>query len=393
MLRSTYLQKFLCAAAAVLGLCLTACTDRNSNNDVPATAVESWSLVEDLRIGGADEGPASFSKVHSVVEAPNGNVFVLEELEQELRVFDKEGAFLHVAAKRGAGPGELEHATGMALGPQAIAVNDPRQRRYTLVDFNGRFVRQIVAESNGYGDVWRGAVDSLGRIIDFPVRTPIGGVDARTGYARTEDRVRIIHPDGRADTVGGISCGVPAPSHVYRTPAGFATSFTLPFTADPKTVVTARGTVWCAPMLTYQLLHASIGQPLRTMVSRNAQAMTVPAARRESEIQTHRKLASSIGTLIDDGGHRIPTTFPALQQIDVDVDGRVWVRKYSVTTPAPIDVFDSQGTHVASVRVPRALGSKLFITPTHLYDIQKDADDVPVVVRYRIDGVETVMVR
>lgn len=369
--------------ATVLAMCLTACTDRTSNN-TPANLIATWSLIEDLRIGGADSGPASFSKVHSVVEARNGNVFVLELQEQELRVFDKQGTFLRVAARRGAGPGELEYATGMALGSDAVVVNDPSQRRYTLVDFNGRFLRQTLSASSGYGDVWRGAVDSLGRIIDYPVRTPIGGVDARTGYARTENRVRIIHPDGRADTVGGVTCAAPAPSHVYRTPQGTATSFALPFTADAQTVVTARGTVWCAPMATYQLLQASLGQPLRTVVSRNMPPIAVPPALRDSIERRYRNFASGTGTLVDDGGYRIPTTYPVLEQIDVDGDGRVWVRRTSDTTLAPIDVFDASGTHIASVRVPRALGDRLFIARQHLYDIQKDADDVPVVVRYRI---------
>ncbi len=273
----------------------------------------------------------------------------------------------------------------MALGPDAVVVNDPSQGRYILVDFNGRFLRQTLAASSGYGEVWQGAVDSLGRIIDYPVRAPIDGVDARTGYARAEARVRFIHPDGRADTVGGVTCGAPAPTHVYRAHDGFATSFTLPFAADPQTVVTGRGTVWCVPMSTYQLFQASLGQPLRTVVSCIVPRITVPPALRDSMVRRYCTFASAEGTLVDDGEHRIPITYPALRQIDVDDDGRVWVRRNSHTTPAPIGVFDASGTHIASVRVPRPLGDRLFIARQHLYDIQLDGDDVPVVVRYRID--------
>lgn len=383
-MRCCFVPRLETHTAIAFALCITACTERTADN-TPLNSVPTWSLVEDLRIGGADSGPASFSAVHSVLEAPNGNVFVLEQQEQELRVFDQQGTFLRVAARRGAGPGELEYATGMALGPDAVVVNDPRQRRYSRFDFDGHFLQQTLAASSGYGDVWRGAVDSLKRIIDYPVRTPIGGVDARTGYVRTEDRVRIIYPDGRADTLGGVSCGTPAPTHVYRTSQGFATSFTLPFTADAQTVVTARGAVWCAPMSTYELLQASLGQPLRTVVSQNVPPITVPTGRRDSVVRSFLGFADSIGTLVDDGGYRIPTTYPALEQIDVDGEGRVWVRRYSDTTPAPIDVFDARGTHIAAVRVARALGDQLFIAKQHLYNIQKDADDVPVVVRYRID--------
>lgn len=356
-MRRSHVPRQIARTMTVLALYLAACTEQPSKQTTDQ-AVASWSLIEDLRIGGADSGPASFSKVHSVVESPNGNVFVLELQDQELRVFDNQGTFLHVAARRGAGPGELEYATGMALGPDAVVVNDPSQGRYTLVDFNGRFLRHTLAASSGYGDVWKGAVDSLGR---------------------------IIHPDGRADTVGGVTCGAPAPTHVYRTPQGFITSYTVLFTADPQTVVTARGTVWCAPMSTYQLLQAPLGQPLRTVVSQQVPLVSVPPTLRDSLERRYRAFANKTGTLIDDGGYRIPTTYPALQQIDVDDNGRVWVRRNSETTPALIDVFDATGMHIASVRVPRALGDRLFIARQHLYDIQLDGDDVPVVVRYRID--------
>ena len=386
-MRRSFIQPHIAWATSVLALCLIACTDR-ARNATTSDAVEQWSLVEDLRIGGDDAGPASFSKVHSVVEAPNGNVFVLEQQEQELRVFSKQGTFLRVAARRGEGPGEVTYATGMALGPDAIVVNDPRQRRFTLVDFDGRYVRHVLAASSGYGDVWRGAVDSLGRIIDFPVRTPIGGVDARTGYPRTEDRVRIISADGRADTVGGVTCGTPAPSHIYRARQGYVATLTLPFTASAQTVVTARGTVWCAPGSTYELLHASLGQPVRTLVFRDVPRIAVPPTVLDSTERSFRKFAGSIGTLIDDGGYRMPTTYPVLRQIDVDRDGRVWVRRYSDTTLAPIDVFDDHGVHIATVRVPHLLGDRLFISREHVYDVQLDANDVPVVVRYRIDGMK-----
>jgi len=383
LMRRFFVGPYVACTATVLALCLTACAERPSRKAAKG-ATETWTLTEDLRIGGDDEGPTSFSKVHSVVEAPNGNVFVLELQDQELRVFDKHGNFLRVAAQRGAGPGELEYATGMALGPDAIVVNDPRQGRFALFDFDGRFIRHVLAASNGYGDVWRGAVDSLGRIIDFPVRTPLRGVDARTGYPLSEDRVRIIHSDGRADTVAGVSCGAPAPTHVYRTPEGYATSFTLPFTASPQTVVTARGTVWCAPMTRYELLHAPIGQTLRTLVARDAPAIAVPPALRDSVERSYLGWANSIGKLVDDGGYQLPTTYPAIQHIDADGDGRIWVRRSSGTTLAPFDVFDAQGTLVASVRIPRKLSDQLFIAGQHLYDIELDADDVPIVVRYRI---------
>lgn len=115
----------------------------------------------------------------------------------------------------------------------------------------------------------------------------------------------------------------------------------------------------------------------------------VPPVLRDSVERSFLTFAKSIGTLVDDGGHGIPSVYPVLQQIDVDSDGRVWVRRHTDSMPSDIDVFDDEGKHIASVRVPRALGTQLFIARQHLYDIELDADDVPVVVRYRIHSAQT----
>ena len=80
-----------------------------------------------------------------------------------------------------------------------------------------------------------------------------------------------------------------------------------------------------------------------------------------------------------------PATKPAFDpaQIYVDAKDRVWVRRYQPSgKPAYYDVFDTQGTHVASVRFPegrRLAGmgaSSLYvvhITDHHLHGLERYA--------------------
>src|SRR4051812_13568191 len=66
-----------------------------------------WTLTEDLRIGGAATGPASFSDVRGIAFTKAGTIFALDYKAQELRVYDAKGALIRIAAHPGTGPGEL----------------------------------------------------------------------------------------------------------------------------------------------------------------------------------------------------------------------------------------------------------------------------------------------
>src|SRR5690606_6841435 len=108
-----------------------------------AAAQERWRLQEELRIGSPDEGPASFSRVHDIGVTPNGNVFVLDAVAQELRLFGASGKFLRTVARKGAGPGEIGRANGLLVMPNGLVwVNDPANARLSVFSADGKFERQ-----------------------------------------------------------------------------------------------------------------------------------------------------------------------------------------------------------------------------------------------------------
>jgi hypothetical protein len=373
------------AAAALVSACSRA--DVASGDSTGASSPAEWKLVEEVRIGGDEAGPSSFSVIHSIVATSNGNIFILEKKDQELRVFDRSGTFVRIAARSGQGPGEIQYGTGLAVSHDTVWVSDPGNARFSSFDRDGRFIAQITITSQGFGDVWRGVADDSGRIVDLPVRIPQGGVDPRTKYPITKDHIRFIRTNGSADTVSSPVCGPDAPTYVFkaREYGGYITSVIVPFTTDQMLAVTANGMVWCSPATDYRLSVGSIGGAIREVVNRDVVRVPLTDAQKRDAQTMIEQFEAKVGPLVDSKGAELPKHLPAVAQLHVDTEGRAWVRATSTPDSTPsLDVFDQDGRMLAQVQSQAPLGRSLFITAHHLYSVAMDEDEVPVVVRYRI---------
>src|SRR6187551_3395842 len=88
-------------------LFVAACSPAGESASVP-----QLTLVEELRIGGAEEGPASFTTIAGLGFDAEGRIWVLDRQTQELRVFGRNGEFVRNIGQRGSGPGEFQEING-----------------------------------------------------------------------------------------------------------------------------------------------------------------------------------------------------------------------------------------------------------------------------------------
>ena len=76
-----------------------------------------------LRLGSEEAGPELFGYIPKAAIDLDGNVVVLDEDAQEIRIFDPEGGFVESFGGRGDGPMELRQANDFHVLPDArIAV-------------------------------------------------------------------------------------------------------------------------------------------------------------------------------------------------------------------------------------------------------------------------------
>jgi hypothetical protein len=347
-----------------------------------AAQVPTWHVTEDLRIG-SDSGPASFSSIRAFGATKPGAIFILDFKSQELRMFDAKGNFVRLAARKGGGPGELSNGNGLFVAADdRIWVNDPNSARFSVYSGDGKFERQIIVPTWGYGYTWTGIVDPKGRIVEYySITTPAGERVAK--YRRITSASKI-------DTLAMPSCY----SHLKPEPpftgrgAGGSTVMGVPFQPRTSAILDARGTQWCTAGDEYLVYNSSLEtQDSIAVVRGKAAHLPVTPAERAAAIARVDSVLSKYATK-DADYSRIPTVKPVINAIFADASGRLWVEKTAASPKAPseFDVWDTTGRQVATARLGfhAETGIRPVVIGNYLYAIALDDDDVQYVVRAKI---------
>jgi hypothetical protein len=341
--------------------------------------VPTWTLVEDLRIGGADSGPASLSEIKEVAFDRHGSLWILENKEQQLRIFDRRGDHVRTIGRIGEGPGEIRQVNGFALtGDGKVWLPDHGLRRFTLIDTAGGPVASHANLIQGYRWLWSGVVDTAGRVTEeISVR-----VD--TTYRSAVRRFR----DGAlaaADTIMLPSCGASGPFYRLNAKNGYSI-MSVPYSPMPRTALAADGTWWCADGGRFGVFGIDLATG-DTVVNFEfaGTRLAVDAAARDSQIERIRQTAREMGAPEPDFS-LIPQIRPAVIGIAIDDAGRIWLQT-PTADGTRYEVVDRRGSRVASVTTPLRLGDAALIgfRGDTLAALTFDEDDVPHVVRLHID--------
>lgn len=343
----------------------------------PGSASAQATVSEVLRIGG-DDGPYLFADIRGVAPGANGSVLVLEFRSQEIRLFDSQGKFVKLVARRGKGPGEISNANGLVAAPNGeIWVNDPASARFSVFSPEGSFLRQHTLPINGFGYIWNGMIDTAGIVYD-PVFVP----------SESGRKFRRFRASGRViDTIPARTCEPravgDAPSFRARGKS-HSGGMTIPFLPTPVLTWDRRGYSWCSSRDRYEVLQirAVQGDTVRRVT---LEAGTIPVSKpeRDSAIARVRAFFKEMGAPEPDYG-RIPNVKPAIETIDVDDRGRLWVRRStSDSRRTTFDVWEERATRPNTVIAPWRLSP--YFPPVFrgdtLLTVALDEDDVPSVVR------------
>ncbi|HEX6314647.1 MAG TPA: 6-bladed beta-propeller [Gemmatimonadaceae bacterium] len=349
---------------------------------ISSGAQARWSLVENLRIGSEEEGPYLFSQIRGIAVGEGGSVFVLDARAQEIRLFDSQGKFVRRVARGGAGPGEIRNANGLLTAPDGrVWVNDPNNSRYSIFTPRGDFATQHRYSPWGFGYYWQAMFDRSGSLLEY--------VSVFHGNVR-QAMIRRVSPDGaKVDTIALPECANRASKEAqngYQTQRGqVRTFFSVPFVPAPLRAWDPGGFIWCTSNDRYEILKIKLISGDTLMRVRQDRApIPVTDSEREAAIAPIRSAFARAGQPAPDFG-LIPRVKPALQNIDVDDQGRLWVRATSNdTTRTVFEVWDgSTGRLLANVTAPWEVGAQYrpLIRGDTLYTVITDENDVPMVVR------------
>ncbi|MDE2677280.1 MAG: 6-bladed beta-propeller [Gemmatimonadota bacterium] len=413
-MRTDALTLLLAASTALL----TACgADSAPSGSAPETVIETigdttvvrtlsgsvWgaeaTLVPEMTIGRLD-GPEEylFGNIRSIAVAGDGTVYVLDLLEQHVRVFDSLGVYVETLGRRGEGPGEFTEAEAIAALPDGrLAVRDPENQRVT-----------VFGPGQGEVAVWRYA----GGVSTF---SPLHADTRGRTYLLAGDLFRldelgmeiiVLGPDGtHLDTLPEPSSDYEAPFVRAEAPGGMSVTYGVPFAPRFHWTFHPSGHFLTGLSTDYRIDLARDDGVLR--IERSQDPVTAAEAERayQRDLTVARIRRSLPGW--DWDGPAIPGHKPFFRALRAGRDGRIWVRLSTEGRPVenadhdpgdpasfPVtweedtryDVFEPDGTYLGVVAAPEEFTS--FPVPVfgrdHVWAVTVDEQGVQRVVRYRI---------
>ncbi|HXH81609.1 MAG TPA: hypothetical protein VNN07_01625, partial [Candidatus Tectomicrobia bacterium] len=324
-------------------------------------------------------GPAAFGQVKGIVVTDDGRIAVLDAQAQEIRVFAPDGSHLRTFGGKGGGPGEMENANGMLLGPDGlIRVNDPRNARMSFFHPDSGFVRSHPIEVRSWGWIWDGVVDSAGKVweshsmrLQGEAWTVLRAYDAQGNWTDTIP-IQKQEPDAR-DAPG---------TYRWEIPNGVRFA-AVPFWPGGAIDYDPRGFFWFkGPHRNdYRIVRATPAGDTTLVLESRRPAVPVTAAERDAAIAALREQGAR-----DLDWSQIPAEKPIVRSLFVDEAGRVWVRVTTPDTRTTFDVYLPDGTYdgtaTTTLNIPEWW--QPLVRGDLFYTLHTDELDVPHVVRARI---------
>src|SRR4051812_4910601 len=292
----------------------------------PASPGEaSVPLVREIAIGQSDGPPEySFSTISEIAVGRDGQIYVWDQTERALRLYDAQGKFVRQIGRTGSGPGEYDRINGITVradgklavwdaGNARINVYSPAGDYETAWTVTSGFFTGRALTSDTANNIYMRA--TVKRDSTQPFGTP--------GFIR-------LSADGKArDSLVPPQIG-PAPRALTAAKLGAAVSYGIPYLPSRQWAMSPHGYFVAGPGAPYVLYALpAAGKPLK--IEREYTPVAVDPAdkseRREGVLYGMRR------TLPDYqwDGPDIPDQKPAYQSLTVDRDGRIWV---SVSLPS-----------------------------------------------------------
>ena len=363
--------------AALLLIAAVGCT--SPEPEVPAGAWGAATVVEELSIGvefGADE--YMFGYVQSIAVAADETIYVSDQQQDIVRMYDGDGTFGRNIGRQGQGPGE--YAFAPALGVLQDGTLVMADRRTSRVSF--------FSSSGDYLDSFTAATASPVLVVDRDGNVIVQGFDRN-----------LVRYSPEGEELGRES--VPMPDRIG------ANLFVLAF---------GEGMIYPFPTETH-----SAWSPLGYLVTGRNDVYDIELRKPSGAVNLTRDLASipvggdehaewkafrqGLVERVPEGDFApIPDVKPFFREIYVGQDGRIWVFRYVAAEkrhdieplpdrperplltwrePWTYDVFERDGTFLGSVVVPETLRPFVF-RGDRIWGALAGDDGIERVVRLRV---------
>jgi hypothetical protein len=296
----------------------------------------------EIEIGRSSEADSSdvMQGVRGVVLQESGQIVVLEAASSSLRFFDSAGRLTNRTGRRGGGPGEFPTGVYGLFRCAGDSLVVKEQRRLSIFDRDGRFVRHKEVSSSAPGR----SAEVIG--ISADCRTMLisesAGPAAQTGELLVAtSHIRHVAEDG---VFSGVLFDVAGPTGAIVQYLGRTFPSRVPW--SPTGVVHSNGELVVegrtdTPEVRLRSFSGDLRQVLRwesIPESVGAADRTLFAERRDAYLKLYPESRSQIPDL---AALPIPKRKPYFSRAFVASDSTVWVRAYSNSDAGFPGIFDA----------------------------------------------------
>ena len=317
------------------------------DSGAPATQGEETDLRLRLlpAIGShTGEGPKAFGRIGDFEVGEDRSVYVLDQMNRVLQVFNEDGTHLRTIGREGNGPGEFTNPVAITWDPDGrLWVVDPGSSRYTVFSAEGELITTYRRPAEGVVGDWPGGFSPDGRLYDVTFEfTPAGPAELLVEYDVTGEEVTPLRHIELPDLE-------PTTFDVVNRPGQIAVE-EVPFASQPIWRVGPDGHLWYARTGEPWVYRRSLEDGSEQRFGREFDAPPVSDVEREQAVEGLARFLEMAG---DVDLSVIPERKPHLRGFFVDDKHNLWIMrsvKYDPDNDAwPIDVWNGEGHLVGTV--------------------------------------------
>ena len=324
--------------------------------------IPQWTIADsaDRRLGTLDEPSQAFGRVVGFVERSDGSIVVADGFSEQILAFDRAGRPLWTAGGAGGGPGEFRQLSGLLLLPGDSVMGFERASpRMVAFGPNGEFAWEMKPERMG-GGLSRPQVEGV--LSDGAIVARAGSTfesrRSETGFVRWPDVLVYYSPEERVlQEVGRF----PGRELIFESaaPGRFAAP-RVPYGRELEIAVGHSRVAVTTQDRFEVILYGLAGTPELVIrvnqtpapINRDGWREYIESRRVPRRLRMPPEVERTQRKLADRGA---PDIVPAVDRIEIDAAGRLWVQEYG----APFErrtpiwwVFSPEGDPIAVVKAP-----------------------------------------